>query len=268
MKMLQVGSEAGPEEMVRFRGEAETLGSLQHPNIVQVFDFGMHDGRLPRPGVRQRRQPRPRNSRVSRSTRADKAAEMIEHLARAMHAAHEKGIVHRDLKPANILLTTEGTPKITDFGLAKRLQVEPPADADRGHHGHAVVHGSRAGGRHGRRPCGRHLLAGCDPLRDADRPAAVPRGDAPGNAGAGAMADPAPPSRLVAKLPRDLQTICLKCLHKEPGRRYATALDLADDLKNWLDGLPVKARPTHSIERLVRVIARRPLRPLWCCAAW
>src|SRR4051794_1639459 len=119
LKMLQAGVDAGPEEMVRFRSEAETLGTLQHAHIVQVHDFGMHQGApylvmefVNGGSLDKKLQGQPQHPR--------KAAEMIELLARAMHAAHEKGIVHRDLKPANILLTAGGAPKITDFGLAKR----------------------------------------------------------------------------------------------------------------------------------------------------
>src|SRR5262245_42167078 len=122
LKMMQVGLSPDAEEIVRFRGEAEALGSLQHPNIVQVFDFGMHEGMpylvmeyIGGGGLDAKlagRPPRPR-----------RAAELIEVLARAMQVAHEKNIIHRDLKPANVLLGADGAPKITDFGLAKRLEV-------------------------------------------------------------------------------------------------------------------------------------------------
>src|SRR4051794_8426616 len=122
LKMLQVGREASPEEILRFRGEAELLGRLQHPNIVQIFDFGIHDGApylvmefVNGGSLDKRLESTPQPPR--------RAAEWIEQLARAMHAAHEAKIVHRDLKPGNVLMTVEGAPKITDFGLAKQMEV-------------------------------------------------------------------------------------------------------------------------------------------------
>jgi tetratricopeptide (TPR) repeat protein/predicted Ser/Thr protein kinase len=258
IKVLHAGVNA-PEDLLRFRAEAEALGSLQHANIVQVFDTGVHQGtpylvmELIEGGnlaQQMRGQPRP----------ARDAAALVEKLARAMHVAHQKGIVHRDLKPANIMLAGDGTPKITDFGLVKRLdrslglsltgqaigtpsymapeqasgrvhEIGPPADV---YALGAIFYELLTG-----RPpfCGADVLSVLDQVR---------------------AADPLSPSRLAPRLPRDLCTICLTCLEKEPRKRYASALDLADDLRRFLDGRPIVARPAGFVERTWRLVRRRP----------
>ena len=221
LKMILAGAHAGAEAAARFQAEAEAVARLQHPNIVQIYEVGEHDG-LPffalefvDGGSLDRRldgTPWP----------ARRAAELVEALARGVAEAHRLGIVHRDLKPANVLLAADGTPKITDFGLAKSLDGGQRPDADRRDHGHAQLHGPRAGRGQAQTagPRGRRLRAGGDPLRAAHgRPPF--RGRPPLETLEQVRnAEPVPPSRLVPGLPRDLETICLKCLQKEPAKRY------------------------------------------------
>jgi eukaryotic-like serine/threonine-protein kinase len=267
LKMILSGGHATAGERDRFHREAEAVAQLQHPHIVQIYEVGEHD-RQPYLALefvdggslahRLRGQPQP--------TR--RAAELVETLARAVHAAHQHGIVHRDLKPANILLTTEGVPKVADFGLAKTLG----ADSSLTHTGQllgtpsymAPEQASSAGGDHaasgGTAPGAAadiyslgailyEMLTGRPPFRAQTSLETVLQV---------LHDDPVPPSRLQPKLPRDLETICLTCLHKEPSRRYPDAPSLADDLRRFLDGEPVQARPISAGERLWKWARRRP----------
>jgi predicted Ser/Thr protein kinase len=258
IKVLQVGPSASDDELARFHAEAQTLGSLQHPNIVGVYLTGQHRGmpylvmELVEGGCLQdRMQGHPRQPR--------EAAALVETLARAMHAAHLKGIVHRDLKPANILCTPDGTLKITDFGLAKRLDQSLGLSQT----GQAIgtpsyMSPEQAEGKKEVGPAADvyalgsilyELLTGRPPFRGPDILAVLDQVRS---------ADPLSPSRLVPKLPRDLCTICLKCLEKSPARRYSSALELADDLARYLEGNDIVARPAGAVERLGRVVRRRP----------
>jgi serine/threonine-protein kinase len=256
--MLHVGPEASADELTRFRAEAEALGSLQHPNIVQVYNTGVHQGRpflvmeLVDGGSLFAQM-------VGQPRKARDAAELVVVLARAIHAAHQKGIVHRDLKPANILLAADGAPKITDFGLAKRLDHSLGLSQT----GQAIGTPSymapeQAAGSKDIGPGADvyalgailyELLTGRPPFRAPDILAMLDQVRS---------ADPLSPSRLVPGLPRDLTTICLKCLEKLPARRYASAAALADDLRRFLDGHPIVARPAGTFERLWRSVRRRP----------
>jgi serine/threonine-protein kinase len=259
LKMLLAGPCARPNELERFLREAEAVAALNHPNIVQVHDVGDVGGRpyftmeLVEGGNLVERiggVPQP----------ARQAAALVTTLAEAIHAAHQSGIMHRDLKPGNILLTRDGTPKVTDFGLARRLETgggltlsgmplgtpsymaPEQARGDKGALGPATdVYALGA--------ILYELLTGRAPFR-AESPTATLQQ---------VVADePVAPARLNPKVPRDLQTICLKCLHKEPHRRYASAQALADDLRRFECGEPINARPVGRIERAVRWVRRRP----------
>jgi WD40 repeat protein len=260
LKMILAGGHASDEELVRFHAEAEAVARLQHPNVVQIHEVGEHDGRpffslefVDGGNLARQLDGKPQPAR--------RAAELIQALARAMHAAHQRGIVHRDLKPANILLTADGTPKITDFGLAKQL------DSQKGLTQSGAILGTpsymapeQADGK--RRDVGPatdvyalgailyEMLTGRPPFL-----AETPLDTLVQVVGR----EPVPPSQLQAKVPRDLETICLKCLQKEPRKRYASAEELADDLGRFLTGEPIRARPVGAVERLGRWCRRNPV---------
>jgi tetratricopeptide (TPR) repeat protein len=273
LKVLLAGDHAGPGDLTRFRREAEAVARLQHPNIVQVFDVGEHQGRpylalelVAGGSLAQRLAGTPQSPRA--------AAELVETLARAMQHAHEQGIVHRDLKPANVLLSFSGAtsaplserplsevvPKITDFGLAKWLD----AEASHSHSGAIVGTPSymapeQAANRPGQigpatdvYALGALLyecLTGRPPLRGATLLETLEQVR---------LQDPVPPRLLQPRVPRDLDTICLKCLQKEARKRYASARELAEDLRRFLAGEPIKARPIGAWGHAVKWARRRP----------
>jgi WD40 repeat protein len=259
LKVIQAGAHAGPRQRQRFRIEAEAAARLQHPNIVQVFEVGEHDG-LPYlvlelvggGGLDQKLQTGPFEPR--------EAARLLEALARAVQHAHERGVLHRDLKPANVLLTADGAPKVADFGLAKRLDEDSGPTASGTLLGtpsymapeQAGAPGSPVGPAADVYALGAILyesLTARPPFRGASAAETVRQVVAD---------DPVPPRRLRPRVPRDLETICLKCLAKEPARRYASAAALAADLGRFLRHESVRARPVGPPERLRKWARRRP----------
>jgi tetratricopeptide (TPR) repeat protein/tRNA A-37 threonylcarbamoyl transferase component Bud32 len=259
LKMILAGSHASEEDLLRFQIEAEAVAALQHPNIVQVYDFGQRDGRpffslefLEGGSLQQKLKGSPWEAR--------QAAQLIATLARALDFAHRHGIVHRDIKPANILLAADGTPKITDFGLAKRLE------ADEGHTGTEAILGTptymapeQASGKARQVGPAADVYALGAVLYDLLTGQPPFKGDSVlDTLHMVQNAEPVPPTRLRKKLPRDLETICLKCLEKEPARRYESAAVLADDLIAFTEGRPIQARPVTSWERTWKWVRRRP----------
>jgi WD40 repeat protein/predicted Ser/Thr protein kinase len=259
LKMIRSGGWAGPSERARFATEARAAACLQHPGIVQVFEVGEHQGlpflvlELVEGGSLARRcRGEPWQPQL--------AAALVEKLARTIAHAHGHGIIHRDLKPSNILLTADGEPKIADFGLAKRTDVDDGLSRTGAILGtpsymapeQAAGKGSEVGPAVDLWALGAilyELLTGRPPFRAASVLETLNqvRTD-----------EPVPPSRLVGRLPRDLETICLKCLHKEPARRYASASALADELGRFLKGEPILARPVGPAERFRRWCKRNP----------
>jgi tetratricopeptide (TPR) repeat protein len=258
LKMLLAGPCARPHELERFLRESQAVAGLRHANIVQVYDVGDVDGRpyftmefVEGGNLAEQIQGVPQPAR--------QAAALVATLAEAIHVAHQSGIVHRDLKPSNILLTREGTPKVTDFGLARRFE----------DNGGLTLSGV---------PMGTPRYMAPEQAR-GDRKAIGPAADVyalgailyefltgrpPFCADTSAATlqqvltdEPVPPARLNPQVPRDLATICLRCLHKEPQRRYASAAALADDLRRFLRGEPIAARPPGPLERLARWARRR-----------
>jgi WD40 repeat protein len=276
LKMLLGGGHAGAERRARFLAEADAIARLRHPGIVQVYEVGHHDG-LPflaleyvgGGNLAQRIAGLPQPPR--------QAAELVQALARAVQHAHEHGVIHRDLKPANVLLLRkdEGgrmkdeerkdhsdssfilppssfVPMITDFGLARHERPEltatgavlgtPAYMAPEQATGNAAAVGPSAD-VYALGAILYELLTGRPPFQGVTALETLEQAR---------FQDPVPPSQLRAHLPRDLSTICLKCLQKSPPQRYASALELADDLQRFVDGRPIRARPVSAAERAWR----------------
>jgi serine/threonine protein kinase len=179
------------------------------------------------------------------------AARLVEALARAIHAAHQRGIVHRDLKPANVLLAEDGTPRIADFGLAKRLEGGAGQTAGRAVLGTpSYMAPEQAGGKsrsvgpgsdvHALGAVLSELLTGRPPFQGDSAMETLQQVR---------TEEPLPPRQLRRQVAADLETICLKCLQKDPARRDATALELAEDLQRFGSGRPILARPVGRLER-------------------
>jgi tetratricopeptide (TPR) repeat protein len=260
LKIILAGAHAGRDERARFRVEAETAARLKHPHIVPIYEIG-EQGQLPYLALEFVEGGSLAQAIAARPLAPEQAAVMVETLARAMNYVHERGVVHRDLKPANVLLTADGIPKITDFGLAKWLD---------GPSGHATQTGAVLGTPSYMAPeqaQGQSTLIG--PATDVYALGAMlyemVTGRPPFHAATSQETvqqllteEPLPPSRLQPRIPRDLETICLKCLQKLPARRYADAGALADDLRLFMDKKPIRARPTPSWERAAKWARRRP----------
>jgi tetratricopeptide (TPR) repeat protein len=289
LKMLLGGPHVHPTLLARFRAEAEAVARLQHPHIVHIYEIGEAEGQpyfaleyVEGGSLAQRLR--------GMSQPPHQAAQWLQTLAQAVHFAHERGIIHRDLKPANILLQNVITaehaeerkgketaglplrssassavrkdfiPKITDFGLAKQLS----GSADKTRTGEvfgtpSYMSPEQAGGV--TKKVGPavdvyalgailyELLTGRPPFLN-ESPFETVRQVL--------TEEPLRPRRLQPKVPADLETICLQCLHKEPRKRYATAAALADDLNRFLTGEPIRARPAGAVERLLKWAKRRP----------
>jgi serine/threonine protein kinase/tetratricopeptide (TPR) repeat protein len=283
LKMLRAGAGVGPEEFGRFRREADALARHQHPNVVQIFEVGEQEGRpylvlefVEGGSLAQALNGSPQPPR--------EAAQLVETLARAVHYAHQQGIVHRDLKPANVLLASGGwehpdaltrsggshpplaglVPKITDFGLAKRLGGEAgwtQTGAILGTPSYmapeqALGRNQAVGPATDVYALGAilyELLTGRPPFRAETMLGTLEQVRS---------REPVPPRRLQPATPRDLETIVLKCLSKEPGRRYPSAAALADDLRRYLQDQPIQARPVSRAERCYLWCRRSPVRAL------
>jgi tRNA A-37 threonylcarbamoyl transferase component Bud32 len=256
LKMILKGELATPREVARFRAEAEAAANLDHPHIVSIYEVGEHDGQQYYAmrfveGTSLTRQPR---------ADARREAGLLATVARALYHAHQHGILHRDLKPSNILVDPAGAPYVTDFGLAKRV------DADRSLTESGALVGTP------------RYMAPEQTMERKDLTVAADvyslgvvlyerlTGQTPFKSESPLdllwqvrEAKPPRPSSITPGLNRDLETICLKCLEKDPAKRYRSAEALADDLERWLRGEPILARPVGQAERLWRWCRRNPV---------
>jgi WD40 repeat protein/serine/threonine protein kinase/Flp pilus assembly protein TadD len=258
LKMILAGGHVEPDRLARFRTEAEAIARLQHPYVVQIFEVGEHNG-LPFFSLEFCPGGSLDKKLAGTPMQPKEAATLVAQVAQGVQAAHEAKVLHRDLKPANVLLAADATPKVTDFGLAKKLDAQgitipgiimgtpsymaPEQASGQGHELGPAVDVYALGA------ILYECLTGRPPFRAAtvlDTLRQV------------VSEEPVPPRQLNAQVARDLETICLKCLHKEAGKRYGSAAELADDLGRFLRCEPIHARRVGSLERGVKWMRRHP----------
>ena len=259
LKLVRGGALASDDDRQRFRQEAEAVAALDHPNIVPIYEVGEHDGfhyfsmKLARGGSLAQRL-------LEYGAEPRLAARLVATVARAIHHAHQRGILHRDLKPSNIVIDEHGQPQVSDFGLAKRME----GDSELTQSGTILGTPSymapeQASGKRGAVTTATDvyglgavlytLLTGRPPFQGDSVLETIEEVK---------KSDPEPPSGVNRRVDRDLQTICLKCLEKEPFRRYRSATEVADDLERWLLGIPIIARRVSRAEGVWRWCRRNP----------
>ncbi len=260
VKMIRTDRRGSADRLARFRTEAEAVARLRHPNIVQIFEIGEAEG-APFVSLELLEGGSLDHKLASTPQPGQSAAELLITVVKAVQVAHDAGIVHRDLKPSNILFTEDGIPKITDFGLAKRLESDsrqtesgqimgsPSYMAPEQAKGHTRNIGPAAD-VYALGAILYEMLTGRPPYK----------GETPMETVRQVTDDEVvPPSRLVPRVSRDLETICLHCLNKDQTRRYGSAAALAEDMERFLTRRPIKARRTPVWERGAKLARRRPV---------
>jgi WD40 repeat protein len=276
LKMILSGAHAGAAEVTRFRTEGQAIARLRHPGIVQIYEVGEQEGR-PFFSLEFCEGGSLEKKLAGTPLPPQEAAVLVRALAEAMQAAHDAGIIHRDLKPANVLLTVGQAfqpdsggksvrlesltyvPKITDFGLAKKLDEQGQTQTGSIMGTPSYMAPEQASGSKDLGPAvdvyalGAILyecLTGRPPFRAATPFDTIMQVIAD---------DPVPPGRLQPGVPRDQETVCLKCLRKDPAKRYSSAGALGEDLGRWLGGEPIRARPVGVLERGLKWVRRNPV---------
>jgi len=264
LKVLRSSEHASPEEVARFRREASSTAKLEHPNIVRVYQLDAHEGQYFY--AMEFVAGKPLSAIIDRGSPwgARRALELVEKVARGLHHAHRQGVIHRDVKPSNILIDPQGEPRLTDFGLARIREEQGQGETAAGMTRSGTVMGTphymapeQAAGR------GRHADARTDVYSLGCVLYELITGRPPFG-GRGVLevlrkqmnSDPPPPRSRGARVSADVETICLKCLEKDPARRYRSAEALADDIRRFLEGEPISARPASFIYIVRRRLAR------------
>jgi len=283
LKLISAGALATPDLVKRFKGEAEAAASLTHPNIVPIYEIGEHEGQhyfsmglIEGPNLREvlsrRRSGSNQLSVISNQSHwrpkelktehwpLNTSAKLVSTIARAVHYAHQRGVLHRDVKPSNILLDAQGGPHLTDFGLAKLIEKESTLT-----HTHAVLGTPAYMAPEQARGDTKDVTTAADVYGLGAVLYETLTGSPPFGGGTSMETirqvlehEPRRPSLWNPAVDRDLETICLKCLEKEPSRRYGSAEAFADDLHRWLRSEPISARPVSNYERVKKWVRRRP----------
>jgi tRNA A-37 threonylcarbamoyl transferase component Bud32 len=256
LKMILSGALAGPQELARFRLEAEATAALDHPNVVPIYEVGEHDG-LPFFSMKLVEGGSLAKWLAGRPALRE-AVTILALVARAVHHAHQRGILHRDLKPANVLLDEAGTPYVADFGLARRVEGggQTQSGAIVGTPSYLAPEQARGqkkvttavdvyalGAILYEALTGRPPFAAETPMHTVLQVISQ---------------EPQRPRDLDPRIDRDLETVALKCLEKEPARRYGSAAEVADELERWLRGEPILARPVGRLTKAWRWVRRNP----------
>ena len=259
IKMIKSGQLATPSEVQRFRTEATAAARLDHPNIVPIYEIGEQDGRY----FYSMRFIEGQNlSKMigKRPIEPKKTAKILSTIARAVHYAHQHGILHRDLKPTNVLIDKNGEPLLTDFGLAKLLEQSENVTQSQAVMGSAsYMSPEQASGKTAEISVASdvyslgailyEMLTGRPPFTSSNFIETIKKV---------IDTEPTKPSEINPQVDAELETICLKCLEKQPEHRYGSALDLALELERWLNGEPILARPSTRLQRLIKWTRRKP----------
>jgi serine/threonine protein kinase/tetratricopeptide (TPR) repeat protein len=260
VKMIRTDRRGSADRLARFRIEAEAVAQLRHPQIVQIHEIGDADG-APYVSLELLEGGSLDDKLASSVLPGREAAELLITLAKAVQVAHDAGIIHRDLKPSNVLFTKEDVPKITDFGLAKRLEADSRQTETgqiMGSPSYMAPEQAKGDTRNVGPPADVYALGAILYEMLTGRPPF--KGETPVETLRQVTDDEVvPPSRLVPKVGRDLETICLHCLNKDQARRYGSATAFAEDLQRFLTGRPIKARPTPFWERGAKLARRHPV---------